>query len=419
MPTSDPALSGLALRSVDPQSPDLHAWVSSVGLVFKDTAEATPERTEFRREGLRTHRLSGAYDGDQIVGTYRSWDIGLTLPGGTRTTANAISSVTVRPTHRRRGVLTALIAADLRAAAERELAVAILIASQAPIYGRYGFGPSTETARWSIELSAARVRPEVPRSGRIEFVPEAQAQQAAPEVFERARRAGAIDRTERRWAMDFGTLSLPGDTRTRRLAAVHSDDDGRPQGYVQYRVEESWVDRECRTAVHVEDLQAATPQAYAALWAQLLELDTVARVEAEDRAVDEALPWLLTDWRAARQRSRSDFQWCRLLDVPAALSSRRYESPGSAVFEVADADGFTAGRYRLEAAADGKGTCSRTDADPDVRLPVDVLSSLWLGGGDLRAAATAGRAAQERPGGLDRLARLLATTRAPWTNTWF
>ena len=102
-----------------------------------------------------------------------------------------------------------------------------------------------------------------------------------------------------------------------------------------------------------------------------------------------------------------------------ALSARTYEVPGTVTFEVVDPAGWAAGTYRLEADAAGAGACTPADGDPDLTLPVDVLSALWLGGGNLHAAAVGGLVAEHRGGSVDRLARLLHTVRAPWTPTWF
>jgi hypothetical protein len=74
----------------------------------------------------------------------------------------------------------------------------------------------------------------------------------------------------------------------------------------------------------------------------------------------------------------------------------------------------------LEVDDAGAGTAvAAPGAEPDLTVPVDVLSSIYLGAGDLSAAAVAGRVAQHVPGAVDRVARLLRTTRAPWTGTWF
>jgi predicted acetyltransferase len=251
----------------------------------------------------------------------------------------------------------------------------------------------------------------------VEVVPEAEMRTLAPQVFEAARRPGALDQLDSWWDVRLGLAGEPGRRPTTWL--LHRDAAGRADGYATYRAEESWVDREIRSVAHLEQFQAATPGAYTGLWAVLTSLDLVARIDAVDLAVDEPLPWLLTDRRAAQQAARSDFQWSRLLDPAAALSARAYEGPGAVRLEVVDPHGWAAGRYLLEADGDGSGACTRTGSAPELTLPVDVLSSLWLGGGDLPAAALAGRVEEHVPGSVARLARLLRTTRAPWTQTWF
>ena len=328
-----------------------------------------------------------------------------------------MSGVAVLPTHRRRGVLTRMIIPDLAAAAARGLPVAILIAAEAPIYGRFGFGAATETARWSVDVRAAELAPHVVRAGTVEILPETELRAVAPAVFEAARRPGALDQRDVWWDRTFGLAGEPDHKPQTWL--VHRSPDGTPDGYASYRPEESWVDREIRTVVHVDNVQHATPAAYTGLWSVLTSLDIVARVNAPELAVDEPLPWLLTDYRAARQASRQDHQWSRLLDPAAALSARRYESEGTVTFAVVDPQGWAAGTFRLEADADGAGACTAVDAEPELTLPVDVLSALWLGGGDLHAAALAGGVAEHRSGAVGRLARLLRTMRAPWTPTWF
>jgi predicted acetyltransferase len=410
---------GLQFRRIDADSPDVTAYLENVALVFQDPHPVTAERVDLRRPVYRRHRLSGAFDADQVVGTFRSWDTRLSVPGGT-VTADAVSTVTVRPTHRRRGILTTLMLADLADAVARDVPVSILIASEALIYGRYGYGVATHTATWQVDAQRAAVRAEVPVAGRVDIVTEGAARAVAPAIYEAARRPGYIERLEHWWDVGFGLKVLPGESHGVHVAVLHTADDGTPTGYLHYKVEEKWEERAILTTVHVVDLQAATPEAYVALWRYLAELDLVATVKAEERPLDEPLPWLLTDPRTARQTSRHDFQWHRLLDPAAALSARRYERPGVVTFEVVDDAGWATGTYTLEVGADGRGRCLRAgSATPDVTLPVDVLSSAWLGGGDLRAARWAGRCREETAGGVDRLAATLRTATLPWTSTWF
>lgn len=410
----------VVFRSVDPASADFAAFTRNIGLVFHDSRPHTPEAVEFRRGNHTGNRLTAAFDGDVAVGTFISWDTGLTVPGGGTVTADAISGVTVRPTHRRRGILTRLMTDDLAAAAARGVPVAILFASEAVIYPRYGFGVATRTAHLEVDARRAVLRPEVPRHGRVDVVEAEPARAVAEQVLAAARRAGEIDH-KAHWLDDsFGLRSAPGDTPKVRRFAVHTADDGTPTGYLRYRVEDHWEDRVVATKVHVDELRAATPQAYLALWRYLLELDLVATVVATERPVDDPLPWLVTDRRSVLQTGVADFQWHRLLDPAAALSARRYERAGAVTFEVVDrAGGWAAGTYSLETDDDGTGRCTRTDAAAEVTVPVDVLSSVWLGDGDLRAAAWSTQAVEHRDGALDRLAGLLRTAEAPWTRTVF
>lgn len=408
----------LDFRTTDPATDDLERWRENVALVFHDSRPQTPERLATQRPRYAGQRLTGAWDGGLCVGTFRSWDTTLTVPGGS-VVADAVSSVTVRPTHRRRGVLTRLMTDDLAAAAGRGVPVAILFASEGLIYPRYGYGVATWTATYEVDRARAALRPDVPRTGRLDVVPAARLRDVVDGVFAAARRPGEIDHQAHWWDEWLGLAPGPDEAPGRRYV-VHTAPDGTPGGYLRYAVEEKWDDRRIATVVDVKELRAATPQAHAALWRYLLELDLVATVRATEQPVDDPLPHLLTDVRAVRRTGLSDFQWHRLLDPAAALSARTYERDGAVTFEVVDrSGGWAAGTFTLEAAG-GRGSCTRADgADAEVSVPVDVLSSVWLGGGDLHALGRAGLAVEHRDGALARLAGLLATTAAPYTRTIF
>ena len=410
---------GLDFRTTDPTDADLEAWRDNVALVFHDSRPQTPERLERQRPRYAGQRLTGAWDGDVCVGTFRSWDTGLTVPGGA-VVADAISAVTVRPTHRRRGILTRLMNDDLAAAADRGVPVAILFASEGLIYPRYGFGPATWTATYEVDRARAAFRPDVPRTDRVDVVPGARVREVVDAVFAAARRPGEIDHFAWWWDEWHGVDPGADDPSPPRRFAVCTAPDGTPTGYLRYAVKDHWDDRRIATVVEVPELRAATPQAHAALWRFLLELDLVATVKAAEQPVDDPLPYLLTDVRAVRRTGQSDFQWHRLLDPAAALSARTYERDGAVTFEVVDrAGGWAAGVYTLEVSG-GTGACTRAPgADAEVSVPVDVLSQVWLGGGSLLAVGRAGLAVEHRDGALARLSGLLATAAQPFTRTIF
>jgi predicted acetyltransferase len=409
--------------AVDPESDLLHPWLTAARRVFGDHAPMDDAWFRSRREMLRRgDRLTAVMDGEVIAGTYRSWDVDLTVPGGGAVRADAITAVTVQPTHRRRGVLTSLITADLAGAHERGTPVAVLIASEAPIYGRYGFGVATESVTWKVDVRLAAPTPQAAALAdglRVEHVTDAELREAAPAVYGRSRWPGDIDRWDVLWDIVAGVRTGdPGNAKP-GVAVVARDAAGVPQGTLRYTVEAHWPERTVGTIVHVGLLDTATPAAHAALWSYLVDLDLVATVQADDRAVDDPLPWLLTDYRAARQSGRADFLWTRLLDVPACLAARRYERPGDVVLEVHDDRGWAGGRFALQVGDDGTAACEPTSAAADLELPVAVLSATWLGGADLRGAAAAGLVAERRGGAVDLAAAILRTPTAPWSSTWF
>ncbi|MDQ1286518.1 MAG: family N-acetyltransferase [Actinomycetota bacterium] len=415
-PLPDP----LTLREVDPDDPAaLDAFMAQVSLVFSNPVRHTAERRDFRRSAGVDHRLLGTFDGERIVGTYRSWETRVTLPGGALLPANAVSSVTVRPTHRRRGILSAMITKDLTDAAARGLPAAVLIAAESVIYGRFGFGPATETATWHLDVRRTVPRPRAGAGGRTEVVDPSEVRHLAPAVFEAARLPGAMDREPWWWDVTCEITRWPGDPVVPQACVLHREDDGTPSGYAFYTWKENGHGVDAMATIVVGDLQAATGGARTALWSFFASLDLVATVRAEDRPVDDPLPGLLVDARAARRTASADFLWIRLLDPAAALAARTYECPGRVSLRVTDPLGHATGTYVLDVAGDGTATVTRTDDDADLTLPVDVLSSVYLGAGDLYAAGLAGRVDEHSPGAAARLARILRTTRAPWTGTWF
>lgn len=419
-----PGEPSIVLRTVDPAGPDLPAWREAAIWVFKDNSPNREAKAEFRRPDYDGQRLTAAYDGDTVVGTFRSWDTGLTVPGGRTVPADAISTVTVSPTHRRRGLLTRMMRADLEAAVERGVPVAILIASEATIYGRFGFAPATHSATWTVDRGRAAVRPEAPSEGHVRVVSTEEFAQAAARVYARSRRPGAMDVTNRWWQVTAGAIFPPGVPPTPAVNLVHRDGSGEQDGLLRYHSEDRWEDRICRTVVHVDVLDAATPAAYADLWRFLLSLDMVERIRLEERSVDDVLPHLLVDPRAARITSVCDFLWTRVLDVPAVLEARCYPGPLEVTIQVDDPFGWAEGRWRLT--VDGGGgrdsgvRCVPVpDAECDVRLDVRALSGLWLGGGDAEAQHRSGLVTASRREALAALAHALHTPTAPWAWMWF
>lgn len=141
------------------------------------------------------------------------------MVGGATVPTDAVTNVTVSPTHRRRGLLSRLMAVDLAEAKERGDVAATLIAAEYPIYGRYGFGPAAWTTRWEIDVHRTGLDPHrrVPAEGdggRIDLVDGAEARKLGPALHDRlrARQHGAVSRDARWWDVVTGEGSSPGTT---------------------------------------------------------------------------------------------------------------------------------------------------------------------------------------------------------------
>ncbi|MFN8077457.1 MAG: GNAT family N-acetyltransferase [Kineosporiaceae bacterium] len=424
---------GPEVVDVDPEGPLLAPWLRAVRLVFKDTSPVDDALLAHRRKFFVPHRVLAVLDDGEVVGTFRSWDTGLSVPGpgaaAVTVPGTAVSSVTVAPTHRRRGVLTRLMTDHLRDARERGVAAAALIASEGTIYGRYGFGVATQSTKWRIDVPRARAAGiGGPVEGRFRHVDGAALRAVAPEIAEAARRPGTIDRPEPWWDVSLG-IDPPRAAGAPPVLNAVLLRDGAPagassapdvEGYVRYEVRERWEGRDIRTEVEVVELEGRTPAATARLWGYVAGLDLVATVVADERPVDEPLPWLLADPRAAASSGPMDFLWVRPLDVAALLSGRGYPAcpDGSLTLEVRDRLGLASGTYRLDIAG-GTGRCTRADVVPDVVLDVDVLGAACLGERGWLGAALRGKVTEHREGALLRLAGLLQTPSAPWAATGF
>jgi predicted acetyltransferase len=259
------------------------------------------------------------------------------------------------------------------------------------------------------------------QTGALELVEPDELRKLAPPVYERfrAERPGTLSREDLRWDSDLGLDHPEGQPPNwKGRAVVHRDDTGEPDGYLRYHLDDTYEGRQSKAVLHVDELIAAAPAGYADLWRYCLEMDLIRTVKAEDRPVDEPLPWLVTDARAVRVTERADMLWLRLLDVPAALAGRAYRSEGRLVVEVVDPAGYAAGRYALDAAPDGA-TCERSTETADLTLPATALATAYLGGFRLRTLADAGLLDEHRPGALARADALLAAERTPWCTLWF
>ena len=410
----------VTIRTVRPD--ELPAWFEAFGSAFYFWLFDPNALAAARRDAFDVERMVGAYDGDTIVGTFRTFASQLTLPGGAPVAVNAVSGVSVRPTHRRRGTLSRLIADDVERAVARGDAASVLISAEWPIYGRFGYGPATWQSQWTLRTRAARI--EIEPVGSIEFVDALTARKLIPELYDRyaAGQPGELARPDYRWDEALGLVEISGRPRWRGSIVLHRDESGALDGYARYHGDEVWEEMVADNVLVLDELHGLTEAAELDLWRFLTQMDITASIRADTRREREPMRWYLADGRAARAVGPVDFLWLRPLDVARLLGERRYELDGSLIVEVVDVvdrkPGPAAGTYRLEVRG-GVAECRRTDAAPELRLEVRALGAALLGGTSLVDACRAGGATEHRAGALADADALLRTAEAPWCSTWF
>jgi predicted acetyltransferase len=398
---------------------ELRAWYVTLSSAFYGTADPQA-MADFRRPQLDPGRTWAAFDGDRIAATLRTFGTEMTVPGGGVLSADAVTSVATTPSHRRRGALTAMMAASLHAAVERADPISILIAARWPIYGRYGYGPATHLAGYAIDKGIADFGAHG-REGVVEYVDAATGHALMPALFDRFRRAqsGAISRDHVDFDREFGITTVPGRKTWVGWVVVHRPaPNAEIDGLLRYHVDEEWEGMRPKSVAVIDDLVSINADAYAALWKLCCDLDNIATLTAENRSVDEALPWMLADGRAVVQTERFDNIWVRILDVETTLAARRYLTTGSLVVELRDAMNHAAGRYLLEAGPDAA-SCTRTTNAPDIELDVTTLGAVYLGGTSLQTMATAGLLVEHRAGAVTLADAMFRWNVTPWCNTWF
>lgn len=372
---------------------------------------------------LEFGRTLAAFDGDTIVGTAGVFSFQMRVPGAMAAVAG-VSLVAVLPSHRRQGILSALMRRQLADVNERDEAVAVLFCSESGIYGRYGYGRASWQAAYRLQRGEGALTSGAPADPglRLRIAEPLAARAELAKVYDLAlaERPGLYARTEPWWDRLLTDLHSDGEP-SRPIRCLLAEGDSGPRGYAVFTSAERWDEDAGLPEGILEVTEAITtdPPATAALWANLLSRDLVSEFHARMRPVDDPLLYLLADPRRVRSLV-SDGLWIRLVDVGSALAQRHYACPVDVVIEVADElCPQNAGRWRLaaEAAAAPAGfraICERTTAPADVMMPVRALGEGYLGGTRLGAMAKAGLVTEATPGSLAALSTAMSWETAPW-----
>lgn len=364
-------------------------------------------------------RSLGAYDGGTLVGHTCVWSLDMRVPGRTTPMAG-VTMVSVLPTHRRRGVASSLLRQQLVELHETGAEpLASLTASEAGIYGRYGYGPATEQLSIDVLRSRATMRP-------VDGIDQVALRYAEPDQnADQCAALHAAATADRPGSFLFSSVwqrRMVADAAARggmsQLRCVVAERDGEPTGFTYYRTKLEWSDSGPNGTVHVERVHATDLVSYAALWRHVFDLDLTGTVSAGGLAVDEPVLDLLLDPWHAKPRLRHGL-WVRLVDVDRALATRTYATAVDAVLEVRDeVCPWNGGRWRLSADESGA-TCSATTDPADLVLGVRELGSVFLGRPSLRRLGAAGLVEEQTKGALTAVSRAFTTDPLPSRDTIF
>jgi predicted acetyltransferase len=359
----------------------------------------------------RTHepeRMIWVSDGDLKVAGAGAFSFRLTIPGG-ELPAAGVTAVGVLPSHRRRGILTQMMREQIDDVRRRGEPLAILWASEASIYGRFGYGLATLATKISVDRDRAVFRDRAEPVGATRLITLEEAADVLPDVYERVRveTPGMYARSRDWW--ETGRLADPEQSRQGAgpLFCAVFELDGDAEAYSLYRLKGNWDEGVPNSTLVIREVMATSHVALREIWRFLFGIDLVARLETWAVPPDYPLLLMLTEPRRLRM-TVGDGLWLRLVDLEAALQARSFAGGEPAVLDVRDSFcPWNEGAWRVP-------DIERTDADPDLRLEAADLGSTYLGGISFAELARAGRVEELRAGGIERADALFRTGGTPW-----
>jgi predicted acetyltransferase len=388
---------------------EMQAYARNVAYVFANNSENT------MADELSTTQpdwTTCAFVDGQLATTMGAFPFTVRL-NGAPVHMGGVTAVGTLPQYRRKGLLRRVMRQGLETMRERNQSLAILWASMAAIYQRFGYGLAASQVTYTFDPRFAQLRQPHETSGRISLLNTDEAYLTIKQLYIQYATARNlhIHRAKALW----DESALRPKNKEKVYVAIYHNDDGEPRGYIVYRTKEGPHSGPGPDQVlSVADFAALDMDAYLALWEYIRGHDLVGKVEMSNVVgVDDPAPDLLLEPRMLNRRT-SDAIWMRVVDAEQALPQRPYGDRGELVISLPADDmcPWNAGSYLME--TDGRTTdVRRTDRRPDITVTPNALASLISGHSSATHLARAGliEALDER--GLQTADRLFATTYAP------
>jgi predicted acetyltransferase len=359
---------------------------------------------------LPAEHVYAAWEGGRAVGGLGAFPFRLTVPGG-RVPAAGVTIAGVLPTHRRRGLLRAMMRVLLDAAQAQGEPVAYLWATEGTIYGRFGFGLASFIAEIDLARERSAFHAPFSTSGHVRLVPLVSAEELIAPIYEgvAVETPGMFARSSAWWQ-----ARILADAEWQRrgngdLQCAVLEHEGRPAAYALYRINPAFQRGIQTGSVTVIEAVAASPEATRGIWRYLLDIDWMARVKADLLPVDHPLLLLMAEPRRLDFTLR-DGLWVRLVDVKSAMSARSYRAGGSLVIDVIDEFcPWNVGCWRI-----GSDGVERTDDAPGLRCDISALGSVYLGGFTWSQLSRALRVQELLSGAIAHADMIFQVGKAPW-----
>lgn len=414
---------GLTVRPVSPE--EMAAFLQLVSDAFVETEQRA--RAEFPPGGL----ARGGFLGEKLVSglviyPYSCW------MGDDRVPGAGLSAVVTAAEHRRRGFARTVIRQSLYEMRQRGWWTCALYPASFPFYTRLGWGVGGTFLRFRLQPAALAHH----RGAPGEMVRLTGADWGTParvyEAFAR-RHNCCLVRDENLWKR-YLERGGPGEygLADKRFAYAWVGRDGHPRGYLIYRYQEKEPGKPWQRRLLVRELVALHREAWRGILAFLAGHDLQADEIGLGQPPDTLLPHFLPDPRV-EVRVEPLFAF-RLVEVKGALEARTYPSGLRGEFSLAVEDPLCSwntgtfwvrveeGRAHVHPAPQGEGAHAQPaqqveGARPHLACRIDVLSALYSGYLDPRAAREAGRLSADDQA-LD-LVTGMFSGRVPYLYDWF
>jgi len=334
---------------------------------------------ERRKHTMEIDRCLAAFVDGKIVGANGVSTFTLSVPGGI-VKAGGIIDVVVYPTHRRQGLMSKLMKKQLNEILQKNEPIAFLHSADSGTYGRFGFGLATFQENWEIQRHDTKFRKTLNDYNSVENIEMVSSQDISslmPEIYEIAwnQRPGMIKREISRWnrlKLEMERKDIPGIS-----SYALFKKDGKYEGYVNYRLDLNSTATDGNLLIN--EIISTTDEAHLNLLNFCMNIDGVKKITSKSRPLDDSITWVLEDPRKL-SRYVQDQLHLRILDVPSALITRKYNVDGQITILITDnilESNNT--KFLLESSGDIV-KCEKTNLPHDIKIDIRELGSLYLGG---------------------------------------